>query len=261
MKRRAFTMSAMQVSSSPAFYLSIIGVTVLCFISVWDELDAMGPAYGVYYYFDIFIGLTMFKKLVVLFAALPYVASFCSDWKYQYLKPVVIRTGAKRYVWSKVITCFLSGFLTVFIGVLLFCLLLLLKMPLFPSEDLENIISPLFSPLAEGAFPLLVVLAESFIFSLAAALWTVVGLAVSAFIPSHFVAVTTPVIASYILEEVTKLFPSWLNLYLLTRSADVLQQGPLISFVYFCFVFLLFAALVGCLFDYQVRRRIRNEVV
>ena len=157
--------------------------------------------------------------------------------------------------------CFLSGLLTVFCGLLLFFFLLSFKMPTFPSTDLENIIGPPFTPLAEGTFPVLYLLANGFVFSLAAALWAVVGLAISAFIPSHFVAITAPVIASYVLEEFTAALPDPLNLYLLTRGANVLQQGPLVSFLYFCFIFLLFAILIGFLFDYQVRRRIRNEVV
>src|SRR5690606_27960333 len=102
MKRRAYLMALMEVFSSPYFYLSIIGVTILCFISVWNEFTS-GANLSVAYYIDIFVGLTMFKKLVVLFAAVPYVASFCSDWKCQYIKPVVIRTGISKYIWSKVI--------------------------------------------------------------------------------------------------------------------------------------------------------------
>lgn len=116
MKKRAFKMCMLQLFSAPLFYLSIIGVTVLCFISISERISLSDPGITVAYCFEIFLGLTMFKKLVVLFAAIPYVSSFCVDWKYQYIKPVVVRTGIKRYVWSKIITCFISGFLTVFIG-------------------------------------------------------------------------------------------------------------------------------------------------
>lgn len=262
MDRKAFKMSAMQVFLSPVIYLSIIGVTILCFMSVWEEFRmVVGKDGSVVYFFQMFVGLTMFKKLAVLFAALPYVASFCNDWKYQYLKPVVIRTGVKKYIWSKVIMCFLSGLLTVFCGLLLFFFILSFRMPLFPNEDLQSIIAPPFAPIAEGGLPILYLIINSLIFSLAAALWAVVGLAISSFIPSHFVGITTPVIASYVLEELTSFLPNWLDLYLLTRGADVIQQGPFLSFFYFCFIFVLLAFLVGLLFDYQVRRRIHSEIV
>lgn len=262
MKRSAYKMSFMQVFSTPVFYLSILGVTGLSFISIWEELSASsGQGMSVAYYLDIFIGLTMFKKLVVLFAALPYVSSFCSDWKFQYIKPLVIRTGITNYIWSKVFTSFVSGLLTVFLGMVLFIVLLSFKVPLFPIEHVNVAIYLPFAPLALGDFPILYLLAQSFVFSMAAALWTVTGLALSAFIPIHFVAVAAPVIASYILEEMTQFLPKWLNLYYLTRSSDVIQQGPMLSFVYYCFIFILFAILAGYLFDYQVRRRLRNEVV
>ncbi|PLR86824.1 hypothetical protein CVD25_17910 [Bacillus canaveralius] len=261
MKRRAFAMSFMQVFSSPVFYLSAIGVTFLCFISIWERISASEAGVTVYYSLDIFIGLTMLKKLVVLFAALPYVASFCSDWKFQYIKPVVIRTGIKKYVWSKIFTCFVSGLLTVFLGLVLFITLLSFKVPIFPSGNLDQEFLPPFGTLAKGDFPILLLLAESFVFSMAAALWTVVGLAVSAFIPIHFVAIAAPVIASYVLEEMTMFLPNWLNLYYITRSADVIHQGPLVSITYFIFIFILFSVLAGLLFDYQVKRRLRNEVV
>ncbi|HLU21046.1 MAG TPA: hypothetical protein VKZ77_01020 [Bacillaceae bacterium] len=258
MERKVFTMSFMQVFSTPSFYLSIIAVTALCFISVWDDLSEWGSNFSTAHYFDLFIGLTMFKKLVVLFAAVPYVSSFCSDWKYQFIKPVLIRTGIFKYIWSKVITCFVSGFLVVFLGLMIFITLLSLIVPMF---DGNSTIREPFALLAEGQLPVLYLVAQSFIFSLAAALWTVVGLALSAFIPIHFVAITAPVIASYLLEELTRLLPNWLNLYGITRSANVIHQGPLISFAYFCFIFILFSALAGMVFSYQVRRRIHNEVV
>ncbi|WP_043934332.1 hypothetical protein [Bacillus sp. EB01] len=262
MNRRAFTMSFIQLFSSPVFYLSIIGVTVLCFISIWEKISASGAGITVYYSLDIFIGLTMLKKLVVLFAALPYVSSFCTDWKFQYIKPVVIRTGINRYIWSKVVTCFVSGFLTVFIGLITFISLLSFKLPLFPTEYLnQEFNNQTFGSLALGDYPLLFLLAKSLVFSLAAALWSVVGLAVSAFIPIPFVAIATPVIASYILEELTMSLPSWLNLYLLTRSGNVIQEGPLVSLAFFIFIFIFYSVLAGFLFNYQVKRRMRNEVV
>lgn len=163
-------------------------------------------------------------------------------------------------MWSKFITCFVSGLLTVFIGQILFIIILSFKFPLFPNEDLNEVLFLPFKSLSTGFFPPLYLLAQSFVFSMAAALWTVVGLTLSAFIPVHFAAIAAPVIASYVLEEVTRL-PNAFDLYLLTRSSDVIQQGPLVSFIYFCFIFIMLSVLAGWLFSYQVKRRVRNEVV
>ncbi|WP_400243113.1 hypothetical protein AB3U99_18705 [Niallia sp. JL1B1071] len=260
MKRRALSMSFMQVYTSKVFYLAIIGVTVLCFISVWDSLKM--PGVSVSYLIEIFIGLAMFKKIVVLFAAIPFVSSFCSDWKCQYIKPVIIRSGINKYIRAKIITCFVTGLITVFLGLLLFILLLSFRMPIFPIENFGNIVYLPFSPLATSNFPISYLIARCFVFSLSAALWSVVGLTVSAFIPIHFVAIASTVIASYFLEQITYFYlPDWLNLYKLTGSEDVIHQGPYISLFYFIFVFVSFSALAGLLFQYQVKRRINNEVV
>lgn len=254
-------MACSQAFVNPYFYLSILGVTILSFISIWEELSVWGSKMSIVYYFDIFVGLTMFKKLVVLFAAVPYVSSFCNDWKYQYIKPTIIRTGIKSYLWSKVTACFLSGFLTVFTGLILFTIILSFKIPVFPAKNIDQLITPPFAELAYGSFPIMYLLAQMFIFSMAAALWAVVGLTVSAFIPVQFVALAAPVIASYFLEELSMLLPKWLNLYYLTRSAEVIHQGPYISFGYYCLVFILYSALAALLFGYQVKRRVHNEVI
>jgi hypothetical protein len=89
----------------------------------------------------------------------------------------------------------------------------------------------------------------------------VIGLTISAFLPNYFVAIITPFIASYILEDLTKsMLPGPINLYSLTRVNDVIEQGAVISFLYYLFIFSAFIFALGLLFSYQVKRRIRNEV-
>jgi hypothetical protein len=264
-KRHAFRMSLLQVARSPLFYLAVIGVCALCFFSVGQYMKESWKGIhnqSVLYFFDLFIGLSMYKKLVVLFTVIPYAASFCSDWNCQFIKPVVIRTGVSRYIWSKITTCFLSAFFAVWIGIMLFVALMSTIMPVMPVHQLQNMVagSP-FESLAYSPLPVLYLFAEATVYSLAAALWSVVGLTVSAYMPNRFVAIATPVIAGYLLENLSMNLPVWLNLYLLTRSANVLKQGPAVSFAYFVFIFLLLSFLFGLVFSRQVRRRLRNEIV
>lgn len=258
--RRIISMNFMQVFRFPAFYLSILGVCLICCFSIKDEYSLSKSMSSAYHFFDLLIGFTMYKKLIVLIAAIPFTASFCSDWNCQYIKPIVIRSGIFQYSFAKVFTCFLSSFLVVFIGLSLFIMLLVTQIPLYPNSA-EPFATPPFAELAQGSFPILYIAAEGFVFSLAASFWSVVGLAVSAYIPNRFVAISTPLIASYILEELTSFFPDWLNLYYLTRSSDVLHQGAVVSFCYFFLIFVVLSFFVGIIFYRQVRRRMRNEVV
>lgn len=261
-KKRLFRVAALQVLRSPLFYLAVAGACGACFLAVQDYLNQTDLSKGgsAAYFVDLFFGLSMYKKLVTLFAAIPFAASFCSDWNCQYIKPLVLRGGLRRYVWSKVCTCFYSAFAVVFFGMALFTLLLCGFMPLFPA-DLTNTVRPPFGPLAYGPVPFLYLAAQIAVFSLVTAFYVVTGLAVSAYIPNRFVAVAAPIIASYLLEHLSYFLPVWLNLSVFTHSADVIHRGPALSFAYFFFVLLALSALAGLLFGRQVKRRVRNEVV
>lgn len=250
-------MSFMQLIKSPATYLSVAGVTLIGFISVQPYFSADDKGASVLYYFSLLLDLSMSKKLITLCAALPGVVLFCNDWSCQYIKPVVIRSGVKRYAFSRCLACFLSAFALSFLGMAVFVFLLSLKLPLMDI----NFVDGTFAPLADSPLPALYILAHIFVFSLAMALWAMVGLAVSAYIPNRFVAVTTPIVASYLIEELMSFLPPFLDTYYLTRASNVLGQGAAVSFVYFLFFFLAFSMLLGIVFYFRIRGRMRNEVI
>ena len=79
----------------------------------------------IYYILDILIGLSVFKKLIIIFSALPCVTGFYDDWKHQYIKNIVIRTGRRNYIISKIVVCVSISFLVVFLGILIFIGLLI----------------------------------------------------------------------------------------------------------------------------------------
>ena len=64
-------------------YLSILGVVLLCYISTEKYIHG---SVDIYYILDILIGLSVFKKLIIIFPALPCVPGFYDDWKPQYIK-------------------------------------------------------------------------------------------------------------------------------------------------------------------------------
>ncbi len=248
-------MDFLQVLSSPGFYAAIVGVALLCYVSTRDYL---GKGSSVVIIMNLLIGLSMFKKLIVLLVSVPYASSFCSDWNCQYIKPVVLRGGINKYAWSKVLVCGLSAFCVALFGMLLFAATLALRFPFYVPDENKPF---LYETLLSGPFPLAYLLVIICIFSLAAALWAVTGLACSAYIPNRFVAICTPLVFSYVLEEFTAIFPKYLNIYYLTRGEDVIGQGPLLTFFYTVGVFLVLIVLVGLLFRRTVMRRVRNEIV
>ena len=111
-----------RIFSSPKMYLSILGVVLLCYISTEKYIHG---SVDIYYILDILIGLSVFKKLIIIFSALPCVTGFYDDWKHQYIKNIVIRTGRRNYIISKIVVCVSISFLVVFLGILIFIGLLI----------------------------------------------------------------------------------------------------------------------------------------
>jgi len=94
-KRRIFFVNCLQILQNPWFYLcNRWSMYFLPFLASWEYYQDF-PGQDVYYYFNLFQGLSMYKKLLAVFAAVPFCASFCSDWNCQYIKPVIVRCGLK----------------------------------------------------------------------------------------------------------------------------------------------------------------------
>lgn len=251
-------MNLLQLFGSPLFYLSVLGVSLAFFITVQSEINSYS---SLLYLLDLFIGLFMPKKLVVLLAAIPYAASFCSDWNHEYLKFIIVRSGVRKYTTSKVLVGFLSAFLTSFLGIVIALFCLSFFYPIFsPIESVKDVVAAPFASLAYSPVPFTYLLAEAAVFSMAAATWATVGMAFSAYIPNYFATLTSALVFSYVLETFTTTMPAFLNLNAVTKSYDILHQGALISFLYFAFVFFLYSGVAGFLFHYRVRGRVRNEV-
>lgn len=252
-----FRMTFLQIIKRPCLYLSIAAIVVICFLTIEQYTSKTNQGESVAYLIELIISLSMTKKLLILCASFACVPGFCTDWNSQFIKMITVRSGIKKYTFAKVSVCFMISFLTVFIGMAVFAAMLSLKYTIVNIED----ISAPFGVLAEGGWSFFYPLSLIWIFAMSAAAWASVGLMVSSYIPNSFVAIMVPIVSSYIFEEITNYLPPFLNLYLITRSVDVIGQGALSSFVYFTVVFLLIVVAAGVIFHYRVKRRVRNEIV
>lgn len=73
--------------------------------------------------------------LAIVITSAAYLASFCEDSENHFLRYAVMRTGVRRYVLSKVITCFCSSFLVLFLGTVLFLVYQSFHLPLTAEES------------------------------------------------------------------------------------------------------------------------------
>lgn len=237
---------------SPLFLSAIVGTVLTCYISARDYIvDDM----NVVYIIELMLNLGMMKKVLVFFAAIPFVTAFCQDYNSGYINFVLSRSSEKKYLISTVLSCVLSGFSAIFIGISIFGAILSV---LYPVQTYETV--GVYSSVA-AQHPFLYLLILNSVFSLYAAVWTMAGLALSAILVDGMVALGSPLIWGYILEEMTDKLPSYLNLYKLSHCYDIFGQSVLLNYLYTIAVFIFVILIFGYIFAYFAKRRIRNEMV
>lgn len=245
-----FISSQKRAFMSKWYIASIIATVIMCYVSSREYNDTNSV-----YIIDLMIHLGMFKKVMVFFAAIPFVTVYCQDYNSGYIKSLIVRSSERNYAWSNIIVCSLSGFTAVFVGMVAyfgivscFC----------PPQAYETVGA--YSNMALNS-PILYVLLIVGVFSLYATMWTIVGLTLSSILPDNYVALGSPLIFGYILEEMTFGLPSYLNLYKLSQSFAVFDKSPFLNYFYTMGVFILIMAISGCVFSHFVKRRSRNEMV
>ncbi len=264
-KRRAVTVALYQLATSPAFYLAIVGIVLLNFAAMWETLWLEIPADTGFidfaYVMSYVVNLSYFVYLYVFLASVPYVTSFCGDQNCQYIKPMVVRCGVRRYCVSKILGCALSAYLVIMVGLLLTSGLVLLRYPMFNGYSYD-LLTPPFNELAHGPVPMLYFIFQYSCLGMNGALWAVVGLTVSAWLPNRFVALASPLFFYYILTDLlSKWLPAWISPFSLGKGADVLGLPAWPTFLYITGVFIVLIILVGLVFTHLVKRRVRNELV
>lgn len=245
-----------KILHSVLFYLSIAGVFLICSIRM------LGGAFGgtdVLMEINILLDLDAFRKVIAVFAALPFAANFANEWKSNITNSCVIRSSVSKYIASNIIFCFITAFITVFIGMTIFMCVYTLKLPLYIYDPNPKI--PPYGILIDQGLPALYLLVRIIIFSFSCAMWSISGLALAALFPDPFVSACTPFIASYLLERVSMQLPDVFNLWYLSLSRVTIYDYAVSSFLYTIAVFTLLAVLFGLIFAKIVKRRISNEFV
>lgn len=247
-----FISSLKRAFVSKWYIASIIATVIMCYVS---SREYIGDGTNSVYIIDLMINLGMFKKIMVFFSAVPFVTVYCQDCNSGYIKSLIVRSGERNYAWSNVIVCAISGFTAVFVGIVtyfgiisFFC----------PPQAYET--AGVYSDIALNS-PVLYVLLLTGVFSLYASMWTIVGLSLSSILPDNYVALGSPLILGYLLEEITLSFPPYLNLYNLSHCIDVFEQSPFLNYFYTIGVFIFIMVISGCVFAHFVKRRNRNEMV
>ncbi len=239
------------------FYVTLLSVCVIYYMGAWSEL---GTAKDILLLFKYSGEGSTFNMLMVMVCVLPYSTSFCSDWNSQNIRSCVIRTGCVKYCLSKVISCALSSGCAMMLGMVLFLISLLPRLPLV-SVRATNYEYFATRTLA-GEFLLqnqyikyfLVYILLGF---LTGALWSIVGLFISAYVPNKFVIICGPFIIYYFLNLISYSFPIYLRLEKVYTGKCILG-GTWTSLFYAVFLFIVLSVTVSILFTRSVKRRLAN---
>ncbi len=192
---------------SPSFWIMTFVAAAAYTASSIEELKFSwnSKTADVLYFWGMSQDIGFFTPLSLLCCTAINCTSFLNDYRCCYYRSAALRSGKRNYVASKFLSCVMTGGLTLALGLVLYFLILMIRFPFISEQSgaLENWLA-LFSNcgvdlLASGnyfGFAAAYVLL-AFLFG---AVWSAVGICVSAFITDRYVASFSP----YILWFVSK---------------------------------------------------------
>lgn len=235
----------------PYLYIGIAGVAGVCSLRLLPSAFKGGD---VLMEMELLRSLDGYRKIFAILGALPFAANFSDEWNSMVTTNCVTRKSAKRYSAANVIMCYTSALAAVFIGMMIFAGIYSIYYPFYSvGGGSESAPYGVFS--LNGA-PLLDLSATTFVFASSFGVWAVMGLMLTAFFPSKYIAICAPFVFSYAVERITLGFPYEINLDMLPLSHTDWSALP--AFLYANAVFMGIAAICGIIFTITVERRVRN---
>lgn len=199
--------------------------------------------------------------LLFLTSPLAYSASFANDWQNSYFRPIIIRSGLKKYAISKCVTVAVAGGLSTALGALIFIPFLLIRgagQEFHYSEGGIN--TSAFRDILAAGKPLLFFLCYIYIIFLQAMFWASLGLLSSAYYPSKYVSYATPFVLGYVFHQVSTSnirIPRWLNPVQMA-TGRMFDSPALTVLLWETAFFLILTAISSILFVRKLKRRIAD---
>lgn len=239
----------------PLFFASILGVWGVCMLRLANgALTSADVAYDL----ELLVDVDGFRKVMAVFAALPFAPTFAEEWKANMSYSCILRCSPKKYAWAQVAACFLTSFAASMAGFMLFIACDSLRLPLYVPDG--NPLPEPYGCLLGNGMVWAYLMAVSANFSLSLAMWSVSGLLMSAVFPDRLVAACTPFAASYLLERVTLEFPAPFNFLHAALSEISIMGSPVLSSLHVLLLFSLASLAFGFIFVCIVERRARSEI-
>lgn len=233
--------------------VAILG-TVSSLGSIVKDVRIGFAKYSLVWYFEDFFYLNnWFVPLFYSIASYVAVSYFCQEWRTGYWKSLELRSGKRVYLYGKSINGFLLGFCTVFLGLLLYVLIL---------AGIGVIVGyPLYDPMqdGEGIQPVVYILLWIVTFSTSAGFWSLIGLLMAAIQNDSFIAVTMPLALNLTIDYVLRKATGGTFSTSGFACLSVMPDRYVITGIRGILVFILLGAVCGWIVTRFLRKRVENE--
>lgn len=190
---------------SPDFAVMTVIAALSYILSSIDELKYAWNFHGsdVLYFWNISQNIGYFTSMSILCCTAVNCTAFLNDYHSKYYRNCVLCSGKLNYTLSKYISCVLTGGLTLALGLVIFILILRIRFPLIAenSSYLEQYIrssnSIFTGKILEGGYYIGFFAVQTLLAFLFGALWSAVGICISAFITDKYVSSFSPYIIWY----------------------------------------------------------------
>lgn len=243
---------------SPIFAVAVLSALAIMAHPIFDSLKAIfiNPQSYLYYISGVhtFGSFDLFAPVI---AAAPCSATFYNDFGSGYCKFILPRTSRIKYLLSKIFTCGVTGGLAVFLpNFILFIYLFAFGKPHSSGMDiLQGSILGAIEYTNNGLNVMIILLLLSFLFGFA---WSLIGLAVSAFIPNKYVALVAPFLIYFALSTALSLTDESLVFSPINMLYPNYSQIPSIAF---CFIYqLILIAMSAVIFIIRAYRRLKDAL-
>lgn len=244
--------------SSRQFYIAIFGMTILYYMSGFQ-----------FTFQDVCASYTCTKMLSVAilayaFCAIPFSGCYVEDEENHFWYLAIQKGTIKKYVWSKVVVCFLGAVLTMIIGVTLFAVVLHMHFP-FVLDD--NAITVQLRDVDAFGFllykdtALLYFICSAGMNGLLGGVFALLSAYLSLYEKNRLFTICAPIIGYYFLENFltnTLNMPDSANLAVIFSSDLSLFQDTLLDVFYAIVVAVIALVIIGILTVKKIEREIHG---
>ena len=240
---------------SPAFFLAPVGLAVFMLGEVLLLKRKADNAFLAYSFaFSTGSVNDMIYKTLPLF---PFALSYAEDVYSGAIPFWSVRCGVRRYVRGVWVTAAVTGFLAVFLGLMLFDTVVFTTIPVPEVEADEN----LFGNFLKYGSPVPYLLVDGFYKALSGAMTACTAVWFSSMIPDRLATIVSPVILDFLYIRIISVFPYYYNFKLI--KGITIEGGGELRWLWTILAKLATALVLctalGLLAEHNAKRRQKNE--